>query len=150
MTGVQTCALPIFLNGPDAARLSSDAAALPVFRSQLQPQGFLTLAGAPVDRGVFAGRPLHAVAGIGNPQRFFATLRELGLEFVAHEFPDHHAYTAQDLAFPAGAAVLMTEKDAVKCRSFAGDGCYMLRVEAVPDPAFADFLLKAIHGRQTA
>jgi tetraacyldisaccharide 4'-kinase len=67
----------------------------------------------------FAGQRVHAVAGIGNPQRFFATLRALGIDLVEHPFPDHHAFTVSDLAFGDAAPVLMTEKDAVKCAAFA-------------------------------
>ena len=65
------------------------------------------------------GRRIHAVAGIGNPQRFFAHLNALGLEFEPHGFADHHAYCARDLAFAGAEAILMTEKDAVKCEAFA-------------------------------
>lgn len=62
-----------------------------------------------------SGLPLHALAGIGNPQRFFNTLSALGLDFTEHVFPDHHPYQAADLAFAHGGILLMTEKDAVKC-----------------------------------
>lgn len=121
-----------------------------IFGMTLRPLGFATLAGGQVDAGHFRGRRLHAIAGIGNPGRFFATLKAMGLEFTPHAFPDHHAYSAADLRFDNCDAILMTEKDAVKCRAFASDGCYMLRVAAEADPALADFLLEAIHGRQTA
>ncbi len=67
----------------------------------------------------FRGQPVHAVAGIGHPERFFRQLRDLGLEVTAHAFPDHHAFRATDLCFNDTHAVLMTEKDAIKCRSFA-------------------------------
>jgi tetraacyldisaccharide 4'-kinase len=59
---------------------------------------------------------VHAVAGIGNPQRFFTRLREAGMRLKEHVFPDHHAYGAADLEFGDGRPVIMTEKDAVKCR----------------------------------
>lgn len=69
-----------------------------------------------------AGR-VHAIAGIGNPARFFRQLRAAGVDAVAHEFPDHHRFTAADFAFAtAGDTVLMTEKDAVKCRALAAAG----------------------------
>jgi tetraacyldisaccharide 4'-kinase len=61
----------------------------------------------------FSGQRIHAVAGIGSPQRFFDQLAAQGLAFEAHPFPDHHAYAANELAF-AGDIVLTTEKDAVK------------------------------------
>ena len=64
----------------------------------------------------FRGRRVHAVAGIGNPQRFFRDLRARGLELVEHPFPDHHPFTVADLTFGDDLPVLMTQKDAVRCR----------------------------------
>ena len=78
----------------------------------------------------FRGRPVHAVAGIGNPQRFFADLRARGLELIEHPFPDHHALAAAELDFGDGLAVLMTEKDAVKCRQAAGPRHWYVPVAA--------------------
>lgn len=63
----------------------------------------------------FSGSRVHAVAGIGNPQAFFDALTALGLEVDPHPLPDHARLTVGHLAFPDGAPVLMTEKDAVKC-----------------------------------
>ncbi|KTD61402.1 tetraacyldisaccharide 4'-kinase [Legionella spiritensis] len=79
--------------------------------------------------------PVAAVAGIGNPQRFFTSLKQLGMSFQPVIFPDHHLYKASDLTFST-ASVVMTEKDAVKCRSFAGDAWYFLPVEAVVSELF--------------
>jgi tetraacyldisaccharide 4'-kinase len=78
----------------------------------------------------FQGRPVHAVAGIGNPRRFFADLRARGLEIIEHPFPDHHVLAAADLDFGDGLAVLMTEKDAVKCIDIAGPRLWYVPVEA--------------------
>jgi len=64
----------------------------------------------------FRGRRVHAVAGIGNPQRFFRELRARGIELIEHPFPDHHPFTAADLTFGDDLPVLMTQKDAVRCR----------------------------------
>ena len=61
----------------------------------------------------FKGRPLHAIAGIGNPARFFDTLRTAGLQCAQYAFPDHYSFCADDLAFARDDIVLMTEKDAV-------------------------------------
>lgn len=94
-----------------------------------------------------AGRPLHAVAGIGDPTRFFRTLSGLGLEFVPHPFPDHHAYTAADLDFGTGAVVLMTEKDGVKCGQLAAGEAWVLPVEAELPPALIDTIVEKIRGR---
>jgi tetraacyldisaccharide 4'-kinase len=62
---------------------------------------------------------VHAVAGIGNPERFFVSLRQAGMLLEEHVFPDHHAYTAANLDFGDDRPVMMTEKDAVKCRNLA-------------------------------
>jgi tetraacyldisaccharide 4'-kinase len=67
----------------------------------------------------FAGQALHAVAGIGNPARFFSMLRAAGLQITPHELPDHAALRPADIEFGDGLPVLMTEKDAVKCAAFA-------------------------------
>jgi len=67
----------------------------------------------------FARQTVHAVAGIGNPERFFARLRQAGMLLEEHVFPDHHAYTTSDLDFGDDRPVMMTEKDAVKCRNLA-------------------------------
>lgn len=84
----------------------------------------------------FAGQVVHAVAGIGHPARFFATLRDAGIEVIGHPFPDHHAFTPDDFGFADGRAVLMTEKDAVKCRSFAQAGWFAVPVSAsLPPPS---------------
>ncbi|MGR3984265.1 MAG: tetraacyldisaccharide 4'-kinase [Gammaproteobacteria bacterium] len=73
--------------------------------------------------GDFAGMRVHAVAGIGNPGRFFRQLRAHGLEVVPHPFPDHHHFAAADLAFAArGGTVFLTEKDAVKCAPLIAAG----------------------------
>ncbi|MCM2312564.1 MAG: tetraacyldisaccharide 4'-kinase [Steroidobacteraceae bacterium] len=68
----------------------------------------------------FRGRTLHAVAGIGHPQAFFDGLQSAGLRIETHALADHAALDPAGLPFPTDATVLMTEKDAVKCRSFAG------------------------------
>ncbi|MEN9705977.1 MAG: hypothetical protein RLZZ393_1856 [Pseudomonadota bacterium] len=78
----------------------------------------------------FAGRPVRAVAGIGNPARFFEHLRAAGLTPLEHPFPDHHAFQPGDFAFGDDLPVLMTEKDAVKCQSFADHRLWYVPVEA--------------------
>jgi len=90
------------------------------------------LAGPPRERdlGEWRGSTVHAVAGIGNPGRFFAHLREQGLNIVEHPFPDHHRFQAEDLHFGDDLPVIMTEKDAVKCRSFAGPLHWYIPVSA--------------------
>ncbi len=86
------------------------------------------------------GQQMHAVAGIGNPQRFFTTLRSLGWQPVEHAFADHARFVAQDFAFADDLPVLMTEKDAVKCLDFARDNFWYLAVDARPTAAFKRWL----------
>jgi tetraacyldisaccharide 4'-kinase len=83
-----------------------------------------------------AGQAVHAVAGIGNPQRFFNTLEALHWRPVVHAFADHAQYSAQALNFTPDLPLIMTEKDAVKCRTFAADDWWYLAVDALPSPAF--------------
>ena len=64
------------------------------------------------------GQTVHAVAGIGNPTRFFQSLRDAGLQVIEHVFPDHHVFQVQEIDFGDQHVVIMTEKDAVKCRGF--------------------------------
>lgn len=84
------------------------------------------------------GSRLHAVAGIGNPQRFFDMLATQGFDVLPHAFADHHAYGPADLAFGDGLPVVMTEKDAVKCAGFAADNWWYVPVQAVLPASFFD------------
>jgi len=67
----------------------------------------------------FKHHQVHAVAGIGNPERFFNLLKQAEIDYIPHEFPDHYVFQPKDLQFNGELAVLMTEKDAVKCTKFA-------------------------------
>lgn len=84
----------------------------------------------------FAGRPLLAIAGIGHPERFFAMLRELGLVIESRAYPDHHRFSAEDVAAWGQGPVIMTEKDAVKCTAFAASNHWFVPVDAEPEPEF--------------
>ena len=92
----------------------------------------------------FPSRHVHAMAGVGHPERFFRQLRQLGFTLVEHPFPDHHAYTASDLAFGDGLPIVMTEKDAVKCRRFCGEDCWYLTIAASPHERLAARVLGAL------
>jgi tetraacyldisaccharide 4'-kinase len=89
----------------------------------------------------FAGRRVHAVAAIGNPQRFFALLRAKGLEVIEHPLADHAALSREDICFPDDLPVLMTEKDAVKCRQIAGSQHWYVPVSASFETRDAETLL---------
>jgi tetraacyldisaccharide 4'-kinase len=93
----------------------------------------------------FAEQRVHAIAGIGHPERFFSHLLQLGISAQTHAFPDHHRYTAADIMFGDAEAILMTEKDAVKCATFATEQCWVLRVDAQIDPALAQLIIEKIN-----
>jgi tetraacyldisaccharide 4'-kinase len=108
---------------------------------RLQPTALVNLLSGehrPVDYFP-AGQALHAVAGIGNPQRFFNTLEGLHWRPVPHAFADHAVFSAQALSFTPVLPLVMTEKDAVKCAAFAAPDWWYLTVEAVPSPAFVSW-----------
>lgn len=96
---------------------------------------------------LFQGQRVHAVTGIGNPSRFFSSLKSAGLSLIEHVFPDHHVFTANDLSFQDNLPILITEKDAVKCRSFPAeviDKAWYLPIEADLDIAFVKLLLQRL------
>ena len=92
----------------------------------------------------FVPGPVHAVAAIGNPERFFALLRQQGLNLIPHSLPDHHAFERADLEFGDSLPVLMTEKDAVKCARFAEARYWYVPVEVVFSQEDADQLLRLV------
>ena len=94
----------------------------------------------------FAGQKVHAVAGIGDPKRFFLHLAAFGLRPVPHPFPDHYAFSPHDLEFGDELPVMLTEKDAVKLRHAARPNWWVLPVTAKLDPAFGDWLLGRLDG----
>lgn len=104
---------------PDALRFELQA---------LQTRALVGAAERPL--ASWRGETVHAVAGIGHPQRFFASLRAAGLQLIEHAYADHHRFSAQDLQFGDALPVLMTEKDAVKCRAFADERIWALPVSA--------------------
>lgn len=111
---------------------------------RLQPSSCVNLKNEnSTDLSQFAGQCVHAVAGIGNPGRFFQTLRDAGIEVIEHPFPDHHAYQASDFPW-RDRPVLMTEKDAVKCADFADDNHWFVAVRAQVNPEFVAALHSAL------
>lgn len=91
----------------------------------------------------FAHQKVHAVAGIANPWRFFDTLTSLGMKVIEHTFMDHHPFAPNDIAF-TDLPIVMTEKDAVKCRLFATEQCWYLQVEAEVKETVQHNLLAAV------
>lgn len=76
------------------------------------------------------GEAVHALAGIGQPEQFFSTLEESGFTITTHKFPDHHLYTPDDFSPLNDLPIIMTEKDAVKCRDLVGDNAWYLKISA--------------------
>ncbi|ARU32072.1 tetraacyldisaccharide 4'-kinase [Sulfuriferula sp. AH1] len=87
----------------------------------------------------FSDSQVHAVAGIGHPQRFFDQLDAMGLHVIPHAFADHYQYQASDLNFPG--IIIMTEKDAVKCQAFVTEHMWVWPVQAQLDPELLPRLL---------
>jgi tetraacyldisaccharide 4'-kinase len=100
----------------------------------------------PFDAALLADPATIAIAGIADPGAFFATLRAEGFRGAAHAFPDHHAYTHDDVAFEGARAILMTEKDAVKCAGFRDARMWWMPLRAHVDPALVDDVLEKIDG----
>jgi tetraacyldisaccharide 4'-kinase len=134
------------------AVVAHGAAGVKGFAMRLEGDRLVRLADAREVRAAaeFRRRRVHAVAGIGDPQRFFAHLRSLGLEVAPHPFPDHHPFVEADLDFGDDAPVVMTEKDAVKCKRFARAQHWVLPVRAALDPAFGPWLLERLGGSKAA
>jgi len=99
---------------------------------------------------VFARRGVHALAGIGHPARFFAQLAAMGIAATPHPFRDHHRFVAGDLAIDDAEAILMTEKDALKCETFADERCWYLPVQARIDDGLITLVEGKLRGRQAA
>ncbi|MEX0607570.1 MAG: tetraacyldisaccharide 4'-kinase, partial [Halofilum sp. (in: g-proteobacteria)] len=95
------------------------------------------------------GTPVHAVAGIGVPERFFGQLEDLGLTVERHAFADHHAYRPADLAFGDSAPILMTEKDAIKCRAFADERAWFVSAEVIDEDGLAQAVIQRLAARNT-
>lgn len=146
--------LPSRLNEVDAVVVNGGNICAQEFRMQLEGSVFHNLLDPKHVRHAsdLRGQNLHAIAGIGYPQRFFDHLKKLELEVISHPFPDHHRYVPADIEFTDADAILMTEKDAVKCAPFANERCWVLRVDAQLDPALIQLILERIaaHGSQTA
>lgn len=138
---------PSRLDEADLVVVNGDGdAGVPASRMRLQPQPWRSVSRD--DPGADLPPPgcrVHAVAGIGNPQRFFSMLASQGFDVVPHAFADHHAYSAQDLAFDERLPIVMTEKDAVKCAGFAAENWWYVPVQAELPASFFDGVMQALH-----
>lgn len=126
--------------------VTNGSAAPGEFQMSLVPDAFHNVANPAQIKPLidFVGQVVHAVAGIGNPFRFFQSLRQMGLTIVEHVFSDHYYLTPEDINYGEDALVIMTEKDAVKCKSFADDRHWYLSAVPVVEDAFAEKLLEKL------
>lgn len=126
----------VVVNSPAADFALPGLADMYFIPMQIQAQPLVNLhSGETLALAALTAQPVNAVAGIGNPQRFINSLAEAGIAASLRAFPDHHAYSASDLQFDNSWPVLMTEKDAVKCRTFAQSNWYYLPIKAsLPEP----------------
>jgi tetraacyldisaccharide 4'-kinase len=74
----------------------------------------------------FQGKQVHALAGIGFPEIFFASLEQMGVDVIQHEYPDHHEFKAQELNLTPELPILVTHKDAVKLKAMARDNVWVV------------------------
>lgn len=104
---------------------------------QLKPSHLVNLSTGQVKEvDALVAQEVHAMAAIGNPERFFSTLQKLGYKLHKHVFDDHHAFVREELPANDGKAIIMTEKDAVKCIEIADERCWYLSVDAELDNEF--------------
>ncbi len=127
----------------------------PAWRMGLRPQALHALAepARRVDAADFMrihGTRVAGVAGIGSPQRFFDTLRGLGLTVDEHPFPDHHPFERADLSGIIAPLIVMTEKDAIKCANFGDPRIWVLPVAAEIEPALIEAIVEKLRGPKTA
>lgn len=112
----------------------------------LQPQSFISLIDnrTQLALSAFKNKTIHAVTGIGYPDRFFRTLQSLDINMTKHIFPDHYRFTPEDIDFKDNFIVIMTEKDAVKCKEFADERHFFLSVTAKLDEDFIEDILSKL------
>ena len=120
------------LNTVDAIVCNGEKTKISEFEMQLVGEQFYNLLDPEIKSGAayFKRKTIKALAGIGKPERFFEHLSQLGLAFASVSFDDHHAFTAQDLASIDCDVLIMTEKDAIKCKTFAKPHHWVLPVQA--------------------
>jgi subfamily B ATP-binding cassette protein MsbA len=94
--------------------------------------------------GEFMGRQVHALAGIGFPEIFFASLAQMGVDVIEHEFPDHHEFSAQDLNLKPELPILVTHKDAVKLKGIAGDNLWVVPLNIEFSEALSNQILELL------
>ena len=119
----------IIHNGPTEGQM-------PPIEPTLEPLHSSTKTTQPLTLNQYRGQRVHAVAGIAYPERFYARLRAQGLLLKTHSYPDHHRYSATDLVYPEALPILMTSKDAVKCRRYPIQNAWVVQHKIQPDKDF--------------
>lgn len=116
-------------------------------RMRLRPNQVMELATPDSTHPIshFVGQRVHAVAGIGNPARFFRQLRGAGLDVIEHPFPDHHPFVASDLEFDDNLPILLTEKDAVKLGGIIRPGIWVVTARIEVNKEITDFLVQRLN-----
>jgi tetraacyldisaccharide 4'-kinase len=135
----------VVINGGRAPREAA-------FGMRLEAKNAVAVVGGEVlPLSALVGHTIHAIAAIGNPQRFFNMLRSRGIEVLGRPLADHATLSRSDIEFGDDKPVLMTEKDAVKCSAFAGRQHWYVPVsaqfDAVESPALLDIVIKKITHR---
>ncbi len=133
----------VVVNGEVTARDSADEFGMKLVgeraQSLAEPEQVISLSDVKE-----SGETIHAVAGIGNPDRFFTSLKSRGLRLDEHPFPDHHRFKLDDIQFEDSNRVLMTEKDGVKCQPFANKLHWSVPVDAVLESGFEKRLIERL------
>lgn len=124
----------VICSGGDAQKIHNDGR----FGYQLKIDDFVNVRDSQrtISLSQLRRTPVHAVAAIAYPQKFFNSLRRAGLTILEHEFPDHHPFCAEDLQFDTDCPIVMTEKDMVKCERWAKHNVWYAKVSANVDDAF--------------
>lgn len=140
------------LREPPSRLQTADMVIANGLHSELTPYRFTLLAQPlqalePNDAEPPAGGAVHAITGIGNPQRFFEALRAQGFQPIEHAYPDHHPFQPDELNFSDELPILMTSKDAVKIAAFADQRCWVLPVRAELEPDTEAALIALLKGK---
>lgn len=119
----------------------------PSFDVSIEPESFISIRDKHSKKNLKT-RQLHALAGIGNPDRFFGLLRSMGFDVLSYPFPDHHRFTKEDIDIDGADIIIMTEKDAVKCASFADHRHWYLKANMIFSSEFEEFILRKLESIQ--
>jgi len=95
----------------------------------------------------FNGKQVHALAGIGFPEIFFASLAQMGIDAIEHEYPDHHEFSARELNLTPDLPILVTHKDAVKLKAIARDNVWVVPLHIELGEELSNQVLQLLESR---